>query len=1841
LQRIAVRSLRGVLLATLAVSAGLLGLAQAQLPVIPLLRTGELQLATSEAGVIEPETFINEGPEGLVNTNDVSFRFSSDTGTSFECDLDGGGFGACTSPADYFNLSEGSHTFQVRAINDLTAVPDQTPAGRSFTVDTVAPNTTIDSGPSGTTGSPDASFSFSSNDLDATFECKLDSGSWGSCSSPKEYTGLSSTSHTFSVRATDPAGNTDPSPPQRTWTVDTTPPTTTISSGTTGPTNSTSASFAFAASESGSVFECQLDLGAWEPCTSSKSYSGLGEGPHTFRVRATDGAGNVDPSPAERSWTIDVTPPDTSITAGPSGTVTSSSATFEFSSTEADSTFECRLDSGSWTACGATSSKTYNGLPDGSHTFRVRATDNAGNTDLVEATRTWSVDAAAPTTSIDQGPSGTVNSTSANFKFSSSEAGSTFECQLDGGAWASCSSPQHYNNLAEQSHTFSVRATDSAGNTDPSPPIRTWSIDVTPPDTSITSGPTGNTTATSANFQFTSTESGSTFECQLDGGGWFSCTSPKSYTPGDGSHTFAVRATDSAGNVDPTETTRSWTIDSTPPVTTILTHPNSPTTSPNAGFDFSSSEPNSTFQCKLDSGAWEACGSPKIYTSLFPGSHTFQVQASDALGNTDPSPDSFTWTIDQTAPDSTINSGPGMVSGSNSAQFTFSSTEASTFQCQLDGGGWQGCSSPKTYSSLPDGSHTFEVRATDQAGNTDASPDSHTWSIVTTTPDTFIDSGPDGPTPDNKPTFTFHSDEPGATFECKLDGPGGAGSYGSCTSPKSYSTPLADGSYTFSVRAANAVANVDQTPATRSFSVDTTPPNTSISTGPQGTIGSDSATFEFTSTEPGSTFKCKLALDEDVFTPCTSPKSYSGLSEGAHTFQVVAIDQFGHEDATPASRTFTVDTTAPDTSITAGPSGSTTDDTPTFEFSGTTGTAGFECRFDSEPFAACASPYTRTTGLTNGPHVFEVRAKDAVGNIDASPASRPFTVNTAGTNTFINASPPVLSNDTTPTFSFSSNEAGASFDCDLTGPGQTAGYTSCISPITYGPLTDGSYTFSVQATSSLGTDQTPATSSFTVDTAAPQTTISTGPTGTVNTNAASFSFTSSEAGSTFQCKLDAQPFSPCSSPASYGGLSDGQHTFRVRAIDGAGNTDLSEATRTWTADTGVPETVITSGPSGPTSDATPTFEFSSEANATFKCRLDGPGTTAGSYSDCTSGLTYNTPLAPGNYIFYVFAIDSAGTPDPTPASSPFTVDTGAPQTTISTGPTGTVNTNAASFTFASSEAGSTFQCKLDGQAFASCTSPVSYGLLGEGSHTFRVKATDPAGNTDATEATRTWTVDTVAPETSITSSPTPFIKTNSATFTFSSPEGGTTFQCKLDQVGTPTTAYAACPSSKQFTGLVDGSYTFSVYAVDAGGNFDSTPATSSFTVDTVKPVTSLLTRPLQTTNEKTATFTFSSETGAAFECRLTGPGFDEVFAACSSPVTYTNLLDGSYTFGVRAIDQAGNTDTSAIACPDPSTPSGPCNRYAWTVDTTLPQTTIDSSPSNPTNSTSATFSFSSTADGASFECKLDGAGAWSPCSSPETFTGLSEGQHTFSVRAKDPAGNVDPVPATRTWRVDLTSPETAIHSGPSGATTSSSATFGFSSSESGSSFQCRIDGGEWGQCSSPKVYADLQLGGHTFEVRAIDGAANVDASPAKRTWSVNASPAALAASGPSLLSPFPVVRISGKFTSRGVLLRLFQISVRDGMKVVIRCAPRRLCPFARHSRTATRGLKYQVRSAKFIRVRRLERRLLRAGIKLEVFITKPGLIGKYTRFKIRKSKPPRRTDRCLPPNSSKPVACPS
>ncbi|MEY4723325.1 MAG: hypothetical protein RLZZ324_838, partial [Candidatus Parcubacteria bacterium] len=252
-------------------------------------------------------------------------------------------------------------------------------------------------------------------------------------------------------------------------------------------------------------------------------------------------------------------------------------------------------------------------VEEGSAVITVTATDLAGNT--ADASVTILVDATAPDTAIDSAPSGTVASADASIVFHSTEAGSSFVCSLDGAAPTACASPASYSVIAEGVHSFSVTATDPAGNVDPSSATATWSVDTTAPDTIIDSAQSGTVATSSASLTFHSTEAGSTLSCVLDGGAAAPCTSPASYTGlADGAHTFSVTATDAVGNTDATPATASWSVDATAPDTIIDSAPTGTVNATSASITFHSTEAGSTFVCSLDSAAPVSCTSPATYT---------------------------------------------------------------------------------------------------------------------------------------------------------------------------------------------------------------------------------------------------------------------------------------------------------------------------------------------------------------------------------------------------------------------------------------------------------------------------------------------------------------------------------------------------------------------------------------------------------------------------------------------------------------------------------------------------------------------------------------------------------------------------------------------------------------------------------------------------------------------------------------------------------------------------------------------------------------------------------------------------------------------------------------------------------------------------------------------------------------------------------------------------------------------------------------------------------------------------------------------------------------------------
>jgi subtilisin-like proprotein convertase family protein len=196
-------------------------------------------------------------------------------------------------------------------------------------------------------------------------------------------------------------------------------------------------------------------------------------------------------------------------------------------------------------------------------------------------------------------------------------------------------------------------------------------------------------------------------------------------------------------------------------------------------------------------------------------------------------------------------------------------------------------------------------------------------------------------------------------------------------------------------------------------------------------------------------------------------------------------------------------------------------------------------------------------------------------------------------------------------------------------------------------------------------------------------------------------------------------------------------------------------------------------------------------------------------------------------------------------------DFAAPQTTIDSGPSGTIDTASAAFTFSASEQAA-FECKLDGGWFASCTSPAIYGGLADGAHTFAVRATDPAGNVDATPATRSFTVGTAT---------------------------------------TPTDPNPADPSDP--TNPNDG------------------PRSSA---DTIAPKVAVAEAKVKRAKRSaTIAFVATDETTNAAQLITTCALDGGAATPCSSPATFKRLKPGRHSVEVRATDAAGNrSDAAAV-----------------------------------------------------------------------------------------------------------------------------------------------------------------------------------------------------------------------------------------------------------------------------------------------------------------------------------------
>ncbi|MBZ0234606.1 MAG: Ig-like domain repeat protein [Deltaproteobacteria bacterium] len=1004
-------------------------------------------------------------------------------------------------------------------------------------------------------------------------------------------------------------------------------------------------------------------------------------------------------------------------------------------------------------------------------------------------------------------------------------------------------------------------------------------VDLTAPETTLTATPAVLTNVAATSFEFTSNQPDATFRCSLDGSPAALCASPYTMVATEGEHTFTVFAVSAAEIADETPAEHAWRVDLTPPETTITMGPAALDNSVATEIAFEASEP-ATFACARDGGAEAPCTSAFMVDGLADGDHVVTVRATDEAGNVEPDPATHAWTVDTTAPDTVIDSGPTGFVASAAAQLTFSSPNAgagAVFECALDGGAFATCASPRNLSGLSQGMHTFQVRVRDAVGNLDPTPAQRQWTVDTIAPTATVTAGPSGPTSDSTPTFSFTTAGAPTVTECRV----GTGAFAPCSATFTPAA-LADGAHTFEVRVRDAAGNTGN--ATRAFTVDTVAPTVTITGGPSGPTGDSTPTFTFTTGGSPASITCAVGGQSGA---CTTSFTPSALPDGSYTFTVTATDAAGNTGM--ASRAFAVDTGAPTVTITGGPTGPTSDATPTFTFTTSGSPATTTCAVGGQS-GACTTSFT-PTALGDGSYTFTVTVADAAGNMGQ--ATRTFTVDTVAPTATITSGPNGPTNDTTPTFGFTTAGSPATITCSV---GAQSG--ACTTTYTPTALGNGSFTFTVTVTDAAGNTGT-ATRAFSVDTVAPTATITSGPTGPTSDNTPTFGFTTAGSPTTIVCSVGAQS-GGCSTSFTPTALGDGSYTFTVTVTDAAGN--IGTATRAFSVDTMAPTVSISTGPSGPTNDSTPTFTFTVGGSPTT--RTCSVGSQSGA---CTTSYTPATALTDGGYTFTVTVTDAAGNTGT--ATRSFSVDTVAPTANITSGPTGPTNDNTPTFGFTTAGSPTTITCSVGTQSGACTTTYTPPTALTDGSYTFTVTVTDAAGNTGT--ATRAFSVDRVAPTVSITGGPTGPTNDRTPTFTFTTGGSPTQTTCT---VGTQS---ASCSGSFTAATLSDGSYTFRVTVTDAAGN--SAFATRSFSVDTVGPTVSITGGPTQTVYSTTTTFRATASGHTVVECRnypqgqpggsyfpCTIPSFTY---AVQFPVYPPNTI-ANWTFQMRVRDAAGNTASS-------------------------------------------------------------------------------------------------------------------------------------------------------------------------------------------------------------------------------------------------------------------------------------------------------------------------------------------
>ena len=942
-----------------------------------------------------------------------------------------------------------------------------------------------------------------------------------------------------------------------------------------------------------------------------------------------------------------------------------------------------------------------------------------------------------------------------------------------------------------------------------------------------------------------------------------------------------------------------------------------------------------------------------------------------------------------------------------------------------------------TPAALGEGLHSFEVTATLNGATSGRSP-AASVTIDLTAPGTptigavIDDVGPGtGPltngqtTNDNQPTLTG-TGAVGDTISVYNNGTLLGSVVVGTTGTWSYTTPvLADGNNLLTIRETDPAGNQSAPSAGFTVVVDTvstTPVITNVTDdvgNTATTVVSGTPTNDATPTLSGTAEANSVVTIFDggtqigvvtadgtgawTFTPETA------LAEGSHSFTAQATDPQGNVSAVSGAWSVVVDLTAPtvptlDTvndNVPGGITGNltsgqvTNDSTPTIGGTGQAGSTIHIMNNGTQIGTAIVDgsgnwSFTPTTPLVDGSYALRVYATDVAGNASANSSVFTFTVDTAGpvvpvVTSVIDDIAPVTgtltsgntTNDARPTFN-GTGDVGSTVHVIVDGNEIGTAVVNAQGNWTFTPgsdLSDGPHAITFNATDAAGnTGSTTAPFNLTVDTGVPsapvistaadnvgsvQTPLSSGqstddttPTlnGTATANATVTVYENGQPiGTALADGTGAWSFTP-STP-----LSSGSHTWTATVTDAAGNVSPASPGFTLVVDTTAPNAPVISqaiddvgsitGPitSGQTTDDTvPRLVGTSEPFATVNIyegtTLVGTGTADGTGN---WSILLNTTLTTGTHSFTAQATDAAGNTSVSSASFSLTIDTTPPALPVLTSILDDVGnaatpvangglTNDAQPTLSgTAEAGSTVKIFDNGVQIGSVTSTggawsfTPSPVLGNGSHNLTFTATDAAGNASAPTAGYVINVDTLAPAAPVISSVIDDVgsvtgpitgPTNDTRPTLNgTAEANATVRIYdgITLVGTVTAdASGNWTLPQTTTTLTQGTHNFTATATDAAGNTSVASTVTTITVDTTAP-----TAPTGTFNADGSVLTGNAEAGSTVSIRLADGSTVTAIAGSNGTYSYTftNKQTEGQTLQITATDAAGNTSLPGSA----------------------------------------------------------------------------------------------------------------------------------------------------------------------------------------------------------------------------------------------------------------------------------------------------------------------------------------